>query len=137
MLRHGGGRVTLATRALIHFFFTSPALLTAEQIGARFPEFDNSTIYRCLARFEELGFIEHVHAGHGAAVYRRGGTPTAPVMCVGCGLTEQVPLSLLQPAVSTVERETGIEVDLVHFPLSGRCVACRHVEGNAPPRPVR
>ncbi len=124
-LRQSGGRITSAKQALIEFFFTAEAMLTAEQIGALHPDVDNSTIYRCLSQFEELGIIEHVHMGHGAAVYRRGGTPTAPITCVVCGRTEQTPISLLLPLVSAIEEETGIDVDLVHFPLSGRCIRCR------------
>ncbi|UDY34372.1 Fur family transcriptional regulator [Dermatobacter hominis] len=123
-IRSSGGRVTRAKRTLVELLFDSPDALTAEEITDR-SGLEQSVVYRSLSQFEELGIAEHVHLGHGRAVYRRRGLATVPVTCVGCGRTVELGAADVRAVSRRVADRTGIALDLVHFPLSGRCADCR------------
>lgn len=134
-IRSSGGRVTTAKRAVATLLFETDAPLTAEQITDR-SALEQSVVYRTLSQFEELGIAEHVHLGHGRAVYRRRGSTTVPVTCVVCGRTVELDSTEVRSFSRKVAERTHITLDLVHFPLSGRCADCvRSV--NATARPLR
>lgn len=122
-IRAGGGRVTRAKRALTELLFDASTPLTVEDITAR-SGLEQSVVYRTLTQFEQLGIAEHVHLGHGSAVYRRRGTAAVPVTCTVCGRTVELAAGEVRALSRRVEERTGIVVDLVHFPLSGRCRTC-------------
>lgn len=116
--------MTRAKRSIAELLYRSDRPLTADGIAEQTDE-EQSVVYRTLAQFEELGIVEHVHAGHGPAVYRRRGLATVPVTCTGCGHTVELPVEETTAFTRQVAQRTGIEVDLVHFPLTGRCERCR------------
>jgi Fur family ferric uptake transcriptional regulator len=128
-IRASGGRVTRAKRTVVGLLFDAADPLTAEEITER-SGLDQSVVYRSLAQFEELGIAEHVHVGHGRAVYRRRGLPTVPVTCVGCGRTVELPVADVRAFARRVADRTGIALDLVHFPLSGYCSDCAAAAGS-------
>jgi len=123
-IRSTGGRVTQAKRSVAELLFGSCEPCTADEIAEALPGIDRSVVYRCLRQFEELGIAEHVHLGHGRAVYRRRGLSTVPVACQVCGATSVLEQAEVRAFCELVERRTGIALDLVHFPLSGRCAPC-------------
>lgn len=123
-IRAGGGRVTAAKRSVAELLFSSDRSRTADEIVGELPGYDRSVVYRCLTQFEELGIAEHVHLGHGRAVYRRRGLGTVPVACIVCGATAELESADATTFAGVVERRTGISLDLVHFPLTGRCREC-------------
>jgi Fur family ferric uptake transcriptional regulator len=123
-VRASGGRVTRAKRAVVELVFDAPAAMTVEDLAAR-SGLELSVVYRTLSQFEELGIVEHVHLGHGGAAYRRRGLATVPVTCVGCGRTVDVGADDVGEFRHRIAELTGIELDVVHFPLSGRCAECR------------
>ena len=123
-VRTHGGRVTAATRAVAALLHADDVSRTAEEIGDRLPDLERSVVYRVLARFEELGIAEHVHLGHGRAVYRRAGLGTVPVVCTACGRVVELARDDVAVFVADVADRTGIAVDLTHFPLTGRCRTC-------------
>lgn len=98
---------------------------TAEQLADAAAGVDRSIVYRCLHQFEELGIVAHVHLGHGQAVYRLRGSATVPVGCEACGSVTEMSRDEVQAFEALVEARTGVMLDLVHFPLTGRCHACR------------
>ena len=73
--RAGGGRVTSARREIVSVVLggSTHEHLTADEIGRRVqlrhPEMALSTVYRSLDALADLGVLEHVHMGHGPAVY--------------------------------------------------------------------
>ena len=123
-LRAHGGRVTSAKRALLAVFFASSDTLTVEQLASVMPAVDDSTLYRSLAQFEELGLVEHVHIGHGPAMYRRNGAGAVHIVCVVCGRAVDLPAGELRALAAHVRRDHAIELDLTHFSLMGRCLDC-------------
>ena len=129
-IRRGGGRVTAAKRSVVELLWTSSEPRTAEEIAMALPGIDRSVVYRCLSQLEELGIAQHVHLGHGRAVYRRAGLHEVPVACQVCGATSQLDLDDVAAFAELVLARTGIELDLVHFPLSGRCARCLAVAGS-------
>ncbi|MCU1394465.1 MAG: ferric uptake regulator, Fur family [Ilumatobacteraceae bacterium] len=123
-IRERGGRVTPAKRELATLLYGSAEPLSADQIFASLGVHDRSIVYRALTQFEELGIAEHVHLGHGQAVYRRRGLATLPVACMVCGTTVELPAAELRAFSDLIADRTGIRLDLVHFPLMGRCLGC-------------
>lgn len=123
-IRDHGGRVTRGKRALASLLFADGPPLTVDEIADRLSEHDRSAIYRTLAQFEELGIAEHLHLGHGQAVYRPAGRPTVPVVCNTCGTTVELELASTRAFAKTVLDQTGIALDLSHFPLTGACHDC-------------
>lgn len=123
-IRDHGGRVTAGKRALAELLHEQHPPLTADEIAELLGGHDRSAIYRNLAQFEELGIAEHLHLGHGQAVYRPAGRPTVPVLCTGCGATFDLDRVHTRTFARTVAAETGVALDLTHFPLAGTCASC-------------
>lgn len=124
-VRASGGRLTPAKQTVLEILFTDGPPRTAEQIADTAAGVDRSIVYRCLKQFEELGIAAHVHPGHGQAVYRRRGLSTTPVACASCGTVVELDADPAGEVARLVLEATGVETDLVHFPLTGRCTACR------------
>lgn len=129
-IRASGGRVTAAKRAVAALLYASSVHRTADDIADDLPGVDRSVVYRCLGQFEDLGIAEHVHLGHGRAVYRRAGLGTVPVACVGCGAAFELDIAETEAFRRLVADRTGIDLDLVHVALSGWCRACRASDGS-------
>lgn len=123
-VRAHGGRMTAAKRALIELLHEDGPALTAEQIVDRLATHDRSAVYRNLAQLEDLGIAEHIHLGHGQAVYRPTGRPEIPVVCNACGAVAMLARADARAFVATVAELTGVDLDLTHFPLTGTCRAC-------------
>lgn len=133
-VREHGGRVTAGKRALAELLFEGRRSMTVDEISVVLHDHDRSAIYRNLAQFEELGIAEHVHLGHGQAVYRPAGLATVPVLCSTCGADFEFDRSRTAAFARQVEKHTGVVLDLTHFPLTGACRACVELEhSSAPP----
>ncbi|MFQ5947739.1 MAG: Fur family transcriptional regulator, partial [Acidimicrobiia bacterium] len=102
-LRSAGMRITKARRVICEVLAAAPeAHLSAADILSRSSDIagdiDQSTVYRTLEALEELGFLHHVHLGHGAGAYHL--TPQADhhhLVCEVCGRTDDVPMEHLGP----------------------------------------
>ena len=103
-----------------------PPEAQAPQLGGHriVADHDRSAIYRNLGQFEELGIAEHVHLGHGQAVYRLAGLATVPVLCSTCGATFDLDRAQTRAFAQRVAKLTGVTLDLTHFPLTGTCDRC-------------
>lgn len=123
-IRAHGGRLTPAKRALAALLLDGDVALTVDELAGRLGDPDRSVVYRNLAQFEQLGIAEHLHLGHGQAVYRAAGRPSIPVRCTDCGTTTEVDLTHVDDLTERIVELTGITVDLVHFPLTGTCRDC-------------
>jgi Fe2+ or Zn2+ uptake regulation protein len=127
-IRDHGGRVTAGKRALAELIHRHDGWLTVDDIAVALGDHDRSAIYRNLTQFEELGIAEHLHLGHGQAVYRRAGLLTVPVLCSVCGATFDLDRRQTQTFARQVARHTGVRLDLTHFPLTGTCTTCTHAD---------
>ena len=106
-----------------------PSHITAEDIAAavqgRFPSVNLSTVYRTLETLEDAGVVDHVHLGHGRAIYHLADDDHQHLVCERCEGVEELPVAKLRPLLRTLERDFGFEVDRRHFAIVGLCRGCR------------
>lgn len=135
-LRGAGLRITRARRDVCEVLAAAPdghlsAADIAERVGGAI---DTSTVYRTLERLEDLGFVHHVHLGHGAGVYHLAPTSRHHhLVCERCGRTVDVPVRELRAAISAVTEPHGFVADDTHFAIVGRCRDCAAEREGSPP----
>ena len=128
LLRRQGGRVTTARLALVTALLEAGAHVTADDLAVavqrQHPDVHRSTIYRTLDALERLGVVDHVHLGHGPAVYHFADDPHHHLVCDACGIVVEVPVKTMEEFRGLVRRDLQFEIELRHFALPGRCGAC-------------
>ena len=124
-----GGRRTASRQAIVETIAGARGHLTAEEIAERvhrrFPSVNLSTVYRTLDTLEDLGVVDHVHFGHGRAVYHLRDESHQHLYCERCERVEELPVPKLGAFLRLLDREYGFEVDRRHFAIVGRCRRCR------------
>jgi Fur family ferric uptake transcriptional regulator len=124
-----GGRRTAARQAIVEAIVGSGSHVTAEDVAKRvqrrFPSVNISTVYRTLETWEEMGVLDHVHLGHGRAVYHLTDEDHQHLVCERCERVVELPASKLKPFLRTVERDYRFEIDRRHFAIVGLCDRCR------------
>lgn len=127
-IRAGGGRITPARRAILAELVGGAhhrtAAELAEAVQARLPDVHESTVYRFLDALTDLGVVEHVHLGHGPAVYHLVDSAHHHLLCETCGSVIEVPRSLLDGVARRVRDRYGFRLRPRHFALVGRCGSC-------------
>lgn len=128
LLRAQGGRVTTCRRAILETFLGIGGHVTAEVLTARVqesqPDVHESTVYRFLDELERLGVVDHVHLGHGPAVYHLSSDAHHHLVCDKCGAVEEVPESVFAELRSQLKDSYGFALQPRHFAVTGRCQAC-------------
>lgn len=128
LLRTRGGRVTTARRAVVVALLAADVHVTADDVAAtvqaQHPDVHLSTVYRTLDALERLGVVDHVHLGHGRAVYHLADDDHHHLVCEECGAVIEVPESLFGDLGDTVRRRYGFALRAKHFAVLGRCRAC-------------
>ena len=130
-LRERSLRITKARRAICEVLATShQEHMSATDILARARQqdiggIDQSTVYRTLDVLEEMGYLHHVHFGHGAGVYHLSEeSDHQHLVCENCGKSVEIPLKELAPVLATVTSRYGFVAEGVHFALVGTCEEC-------------
>ena len=128
-LRARGVRVTSARKALLAALVDADDHhLSAQDLSAAvqraIPEVHLSTIYRSLDSLEELGLVDHVHFGHGRAIYHLADEPHQHLLCEVCGAVVEVPDDVFAELASTLRRAYGFAIRPHHFAVIGRCRRC-------------
>ncbi|MDQ3643091.1 MAG: transcriptional repressor [Actinomycetota bacterium] len=128
MLRAQGGRVTTGRRAILEAFLGIGGHVTAEALTARVqatqPDVHESTVYRFLDELERLNVVDHVHLGHGPAVYHLASDAHHHLVCDGCGTVVEVPEELFAELRGRLQTDFGFTLQPRHFAVTGRCRAC-------------
>ena len=123
-----GGRRTASRQAIIEAVVGAGGHMTAEQIATtvqeRFPSVNLSTVYRTLEALEELRVVDHVHLGHGRAVYHLTDETHQHLFCEQCERVEELPIAKLRPLFGMLEKEYAFQLDRRHFAIVGRCREC-------------
>jgi Fe2+ or Zn2+ uptake regulation protein len=123
-----GGRRTASRQAIIEAVVGAGGHITAEQIAgtvqARFPSVNLSTVYRTLDALEALRVVDHVHLGHGRAVYHLTDESHQHLFCEQCERVQELPIAKLAPLFAVLEEEYAFELDRRHFAIVGRCREC-------------
>ena len=129
LVRERGGRVTGSRRAVVAALLASERHLTAtdltEAVQRAHPDIAESTVYRTLDLLSGLGVVEHVHLGHGPAVYHLADDRHQHLVCSECGRVVEVPATLLDGVAAEVKADHGFVLDTRHFAFAGRCLTCR------------
>lgn len=127
-LRADGGRITPARRALVAAIVDAPSHVTAddlaEAVQRSHPDVHQSTIYRTLDALEELGIVDHVHLGHGRAVYHLADDPHQHLVCEVCGHVIEVPDDAFADLAARLHRDHRFTLRPNHFAVLGRCADC-------------
>ncbi|HWC40307.1 MAG TPA: Fur family transcriptional regulator [Acidimicrobiales bacterium] len=128
LIREQGERVTTARRALITALVQARGHVTAEDLAALVqkeqPDVHLSTIYRSLDALERMGVVDHVHLGHGRAVYHLADEPHQHLVCEVCGTVIEVPDATFAELAATLRRRYGFTIRPNHFAVLGRCRVC-------------
>ena len=128
LLRARGGRVTTSRRAILETFLGIGGHVTAETLTARVqanqPDVHESTVYRFLDELERLGVVDHVHLGHGPAVYHLASDAHHHLVCDGCGTVVEVPETVFAELRARLSDDFGFSVQPRHFAVTGRCKEC-------------
>lgn len=128
LLRTNGGRVTSPRRAILRSLIDHDGHPTAEQltadVQARHPDTHESTVYRFLDDLERLGVIDHVHLGHGPAVYHFADDTHHHLVCEACGRVVEVPDRALDDLRRRLRSDFDFEMEPRHFAVPGRCRSC-------------
>lgn len=131
-LRADGLRITTARRAICAVLADGEDdHLTAEEIWQRARsggsvKIDQSTVYRTLDVLERLGFLHHVHLGHGpGVVHVTRKVDHQHLVCEVCGRTVDVPLSEVEEALAGLAGGHGFaSLQGTHFAFLGICAEC-------------
>ncbi len=128
LLRARGGRVTTSRRAIVSSLLRSGGHVTADELTAEiqadYPDVHLSTIYRCLETLQELGVIDHVHLGHGRAVYHLADEAHQHLMCEVCDRVIEVPDEVFADLSARLRSEYAFAIRPRHFAVLGRCSDC-------------
>jgi Fur family ferric uptake transcriptional regulator len=128
LLRARGGRVTTSRRAILETFLGVGGHVTAEALTAKVqvahPDVHESTIYRFLDELERLGVVDHVHLGHGPAVYHLARDAHHHLVCDRCGKVVEVPAELFDGLRGRLADDFGFDLEPRHFAVTGRCRDC-------------
>jgi Fur family transcriptional regulator, ferric uptake regulator len=129
LLRAGGGRVTSPRRAILEALIDHAGHPTAEQLTATVqqyqPDVNESTVYRFLDELERLGVVDHVHLGHGPAVYHFADDVHHHLVCEVCGRVIEAPPGAFDALRRRLRTEFAFELDPRHFAVLGRCAGCQ------------
>ena len=127
-LRAQGGRITTARRALVTALVEADGHVTADDLAAvvhrAHPDVHRSTVYRTLEALERLGVVDHVHLGHGRAVYHLADAAHQHLVCEACGAVVEVPEAVFDDLAAVLRASHGFAIRPKHFAVLGRCAAC-------------
>jgi Fe2+ or Zn2+ uptake regulation protein len=131
LLRERGGRASAGLRPVLEALVAANGHRSAEELAGdvhtRHPEIHETTVYRNLDRFEQLGVAYHTHLGHGPALWHLTASIHQHLTCEACGAVVAVDPAVFTALAATLQREAGFVADFRHFAISGRCADC-HTE---------
>ena len=135
-LRERGLRASAARRLVLEALFAAERPVSAEEIAAglagRLPGSDLTSVYRNLEMLEELGFITHVHLGHGPGLYALAASDRGFLVCESCGQVRTLEGEGLAALREAVRSSSGYKVRFSHFPLVGVCPDCGRTTARPP-----
>jgi Fur family ferric uptake transcriptional regulator len=88
------------------------------------PSVHETTVYRTLGTFSELGLVSHVHAGHGRSLVRLAGDDSVVAVCRECHAIVPVAADAVGTLAARVHADAGFTLEPGHFALEGLCAAC-------------
>lgn len=138
-IQAAGGRLTIPTTHVVTILCSTDDHLTADDIIAELervnPGVAPSTVYRVLQRLHDLGALEHVRGGNGAAFYHLREQGHAHLVCSSCGSVSDLDHECddaLAQLVALVRDRTGFVLDAHKTAFAGRCQTCASSSHHGP-----
>lgn len=133
LLRRRGLRMTPQRQIILDAITSSTGHISAEtvhqQVVARFPNVNISTVYRTLDLLQDLGLVTHTHFDDGIAQYHLAEESSHQhLACRGCGSQVEIDLTILEPLARGLREDYGFRADLAHFAIVGLCATCASQE---------
>jgi len=127
LFRAQGRRVTSQRRAIVQVLLGDRSHPTAEQIFTRvqgvMPDLSPATVYNTLHELAEMGALLELDLGLGERRYDVNTTDHAHLVCLGCGLIEDVPYNR-EALMLLPEHVHGFQVVDYNVILRGYCPTC-------------
>jgi Fe2+ or Zn2+ uptake regulation protein len=129
-LRESGYRLTEARQAVVDVMAGSDRILTATQVFDQARQRCDSlglvTVYRTLARLEELSLVERVHRSEDCHAYIAASADHQHLLiCSRCGRAEHFSGDRLEPLMNEVARTSGYHISDHWLQLFGTCQDCQ------------
>jgi Fe2+ or Zn2+ uptake regulation protein len=129
-LQQSGYRLTESRRAVVAVIANSPRILTAIEVFDQARRLCDSlglvTVYRTLARLEELTLIERVHQpGDCHAYIARLPGHQHLLICQHCGRAEYFSGDQIEPLMDKVAEQSGYRISQHWLQLFGICAECQ------------
>ncbi len=97
-----------------------------EQVRARYPHVNISTVYRTLELLERLGRVTKTDMGDGRVRYHSMGKGHHHhLVCQKCGVIIDVEESVLNPLWEDIMHKHDFKVEMNHLAFFGLCGKCR------------
>ena len=97
-----------------------------EQVIARYPKVNISTVYRTLELLKQLGMIYEIDLGGGRVGYHpEGSGHHHHLICRKCGVVVNVNESVLFPVQAILQQAFSFDAELKHLAIYGLCENCR------------
>ena len=134
VLREKGYRLTPQRMLVIEALHSADKHISAEeiyeQLYARYPYSNISTVYRTLELLKELNLVMETDFGEGRVRYHVAEKGHHHhLLCQGCGKVTDLEESVLYPLKDALLRDNDFEADLRHIAISGKCSECRKKGG--------
>jgi Fur family ferric uptake transcriptional regulator len=134
VLREKGYRLTPQRMLVIEALYNANNHISAEeifeQLHARYPYSNISTVYRTLELMKRLNLVTETDFGEGRVRYHVAEKGHHHhLVCRTCGKTIDLNESMLNPLKGTLLRDYGFEADLRHLAIPGECGDCRKKRG--------
>ena len=128
-LREQGYRLTPQRLLILSTIHTSDRHISAEeiydQVCARYPNVNISTVYRTLELLKDLGLVTETDLGGGSFRYHsveKG--HHHHLVCRKCGRILELDEAVLKPVEGSILRRYGFRADLSHLAVFGKCARC-------------
>lgn len=129
-LQGSGYRLTAARRAVVDVISASDRILTATQVydlaRIQCDTIGLVTVYRTLAKLEELALVERVHQSTDCHAFIATSSDHQHLLiCQHCGRAEYFSGDRLEPLIEQVSRSSGYQISTHWLQLFGECGGCR------------
>jgi Fur family ferric uptake transcriptional regulator len=129
-LREQGYRLTPQRMVVIEALHNADGHISAEeiyeQLCARYPYGNISTVYRTLELLRKLKLVTETDFGDGCVRYHVAEKGHHHhLVCRTCGKIIDLDESILYPLKDALLRDYGFNADLRHLAISGECSECR------------
>ncbi len=128
-LKNKGYRLTSQRSAILDVLHGSDKHLTAEdiynQVRARYPRINRSTVYRTLELLKKLELVDETDLGGDRLYYHHVEKGHHHhLICQKCGRVFDVEEEILKPVEELLLRKYNFRADMRHLAIFGRCLTC-------------